>query len=378
MVSGLDLVEWQLRVAAGQPLPATQAELSLTGNALEARIYAERPGNNYLPATGRLIRHRPPAQSPSVRVDSGITQGDTISTFYDPMIAKLITYGPSRDVARQLMDRALEQYQVVGLPTNIEFLRKAVKHPAFAEGGVDTGFLERYAAEVVPKPVPSPKRVVALAALSQLLSASAPPSSSTDAHSPWSDTTGSRPIAGRSLSVKFTDSSGAERTATVGDSSVPGAQYAVTVDKDVFHIRAVPEASEDPSQPNFRFDFQDSFTSATFVHDGNKVSVLLSGGFPEASYTFEFPKLTFGSAGGKGGSATIITPMPGRVVKVSVAAGAHVEAGTTLMILEAMKMEHTIKAPFAGTVQEVRFTEGGFVQDGDVLVKFADAKAAAK
>lgn len=285
LVSGVDLVEWQLKAAAGHPLPKTQDDLQLRGHALEARIYAERPGNNFLPATGTLQRHSPPPSSDSVRVDSGITEGDTISTYYDPMIAKLITYGEDRTDALVKMDRALEQYHVVGLPTNIAFLRNAVRHPAFQKGGVDTSFLEEYAEDVLPEASPAPAHVSAIAALGQLLEAhhatAAKATTSSDKHSPWVSSVAARPTGRLHTTMRMTDHAGQEVQVVLQDPVRPGAQFSVTVGDETFDVSADTEVDEEGHLVH-TFDFGDVRVSAGVVPhtDGAGVTVLPHGVFP--------------------------------------------------------------------------------------------------
>ncbi len=169
MITGQDLVEWQLKVAAGEPLPCRQEELGVDGHAIEVRIYAEDPERDFLPATGILRHLATPPESPHVRIESGVRQGDEVGIHYDPMLAKLIVWDRDRAGALRRLRTALAGYEVVGLATNLELLAAIAAHPAFAAGALDTGFIERHRAELLPPPTPAPDRVLAIAALSELL-----------------------------------------------------------------------------------------------------------------------------------------------------------------------------------------------------------------
>lgn len=170
MITGQDLVEWQLKVASGHRLPLLQDQLSINGHSFEARIYAENPNSNFLPGTGTLSWLRPPQPSKHVRIETGVRQGDTVSVYYDPMIAKLVVWDQDRDSALRRLRSALEQYQIVGLHHNIEFLRQLSSHPAFVAGDVETGFIEKYRSDLLPPATAVPPEGVALATLYLLLS----------------------------------------------------------------------------------------------------------------------------------------------------------------------------------------------------------------
>src|SRR4029450_5863864 len=188
-ITGLDLVEWQLRVASGEPLPLTQEQLSIDGHALEARIYAEDADKGFLPSTGRLVHLAPPPESDHVRVDTGVEQGDEITPYYDPMIAKLIVWGPDPRQALARMRQALAQYRVVGVSNNVDFLTRLVAVPSFANADLDTGLIEREQTLLFPLVGEVPADVWLLAALAELLResrlAEKKAAQSADPHSPW-------------------------------------------------------------------------------------------------------------------------------------------------------------------------------------------------
>ena len=189
MVTGEDLVEWQLRVAAGEPLPKRQDELTLRGHAIEARIYAEDPDRGFLPSIGTLAHLRAPVEGPAVRVDTGVRAGDTITPYYDPMIAKLIVHGEDRSAALRRLVEALAEYEIVGVATNVAFLQRVVSHQAFASGAVDTGLIARHHAALFPAASPVPADVLLAAALAETQALVAERASaaraSGDPHSPW-------------------------------------------------------------------------------------------------------------------------------------------------------------------------------------------------
>src|SRR5438105_8576468 len=189
MITGVDLVEWQLRVASGEPLPKTQRELAINGHAIEARIYAEDPNRGFLPSIGHLVHWRMPQATPRVRVDTGVRAGDTISPYYDPMLAKLIVWGEDRERACEEMLTALGECEVVGVATNIAFLERLIRHEAFASGQLDTGLIDKHRAALFPLPSPTPKRALLVAALAEYAdiaqTAAARATMSGDPHSPW-------------------------------------------------------------------------------------------------------------------------------------------------------------------------------------------------
>jgi len=534
MFTGLDLVEWQLRVAAGQPLPlASQEDVArlVRGHAIEARVYAENPSNGFLPATGTLRHLRSPAATTlqaradvpaaivaaaaaaavgagagagvgvgvsanagtalaaatpvTVRVDTGVRQGDAVSIFYDPMISKLIVHAGDRAAALRAMHAALGAYQVVGLPNNLDFLQRVVSHPAFAAGGVDTSFLGKHLDDCLPRARAAPPTVVALAALAHALrarlggtraGAASLPGRRSTASDPWAEGDAARPglpsEAGFSLAfedatsataapaagAEAEDAAAADEAAaaararlratvrpigltTVGTAvtdALPafevavgtGASAAAFVATGRLELLPVPWAAAAaadgasaagrlvPGTQSFRLSAHlvpaaaaagaDSAVvagsvppsaSARVAHatvvfsqekGGLEVHLWPEGGVEGAagagaevthaalSYRLTLPQRAFGRAGGATGPAAVVTPMPGKVIKVLAAAGDRVEAGQVLVILESMKMEQGVKAPQAGIVGEVHVAAGDLVGDGKVLVTMAAAPKAEK
>ncbi|ATE61340.1 acetyl/propionyl/methylcrotonyl-CoA carboxylase subunit alpha [Thauera sinica] len=365
MITGLDLVEWQLRVASGERLPLAQEQLQIRGHALEARIYAEDPAKGFLPSTGRLVHLAPPAENLHVRVDTGVEEGDGISPHYDPMIAKLIVWDIDRDRALARMLQALADYRVVGVANNIEFLSRLTACPAFAAADLDTGLIERERDYLFPEDEAVPGDVWLVAALAELVRegrrAEEAARSHRDPLSPWHARDGWRlnATARRELVFRL-----GEAQQAVGVDYLPG-RYRLTVG-----ARSVQARGELNPRGLLRVELDGLRMDATVIVGAEKRYVFLQGrAWP---LTRVDPLLHTGEgAGAEGG---LLAPMPGKVIALVAAEGAAVEKGAPLLILEAMKMEHTITAPAAGTVKSFRFGVGDQVGDGAELVEF-EAKA---
>ncbi|OQM73577.1 acetyl/propionyl/methylcrotonyl-CoA carboxylase subunit alpha [Manganibacter manganicus] len=341
MVTGLDLVEWQLRVAAGERLPLTQEKISLNGHAFEARLYAEDAARGFLPATGTLYHLKFPQTGPELRVETGVRQGDAISPWYDPMIAKLVTHGADRASALSALRHALDNTEIAGSTVNTAFLAALAADPAFTAGDVDTGLIGRRQDDLTTVP-PLSDGIVAAAALAASGLDNRPVSGD-----PWSALAGyahfhSTP---RRLALKFGER---EISARVG---VENGSIHVDLETADGGLRRVWPASGRPALwPGHVTMFQGA-----------------------AAYTFAlFDPLA--KAGEAGGTGSLRAPMPGLVKLVRAAKGETVAKGQPLLILEAMKMEHTIVAPHDGVVAEI-VSEGGQVGDGTVLVKFVEENA---
>lgn len=348
MITGLDLVEWQLRVAAGETLPKQQAELAIHGHAIEARVYAEDPYKGFLPATGTLHTLRPPAESAYVRVDTGVVEGDTITPFYDPMIAKLIVWDENRETALARMERALSEYQVVGLTTNLPFLHRLVTHHAFATADLDTGLIARYQDTLLTPPPAISAEELALLAVAEVLA---------ENHDSRRASWRLNSVAQRSL--RFDDLEDTDRHWTVQISQQNG-QFCVIVDQQRFELSA---------------ERQGAHLIATLNGHRRQVDVFAQGAqrvlFSATRRVAVNRHNPFAvNAAGVHGDTHLKAPMPGRVVALLAEVGSRVEKGSPLMILEAMKMEHTISAPADGVVQEFYFAAGDQVGDGDDLVDF--------
>jgi 3-methylcrotonyl-CoA carboxylase alpha subunit len=355
MITGLDLVEWQLRVASGSALPKKQDELSLQGHAIEARVYAEDPARDFLPSIGKLRHLSTPVPAADVRIDTGVREGDEITPFYDPMIAKLIVHGETREVAIARMRDALAHYEVIGVATNIAFLARLMRVPSFVDGRLDTAFIERERAVLFPPPEAPPRAAFDLAVLA--LTSRRPPRSMP---SPWQDTEGWRLGASGQQHWKFRCG---DSVHALGVSfreggvrvDMQGKSHAVFghVDRDgriIAHIDDAPVTAKARTFDGLTYVFLDG------VH-----------------HTFEWidPYLPESEEADRHGG--LIAPMPGRIIAVLAKAGETVARGAPLIVMEAMKMEHTITAPGAGVIEKVMCVNGEQVKEGTELLRLAGA-----
>lgn len=368
MITGQDLVEWQLRVAAGEALPLPQDALTIRGHALEARIYAENPAQDFLPATGRLLHLVPPAESLNVRIDTGIEQGDEITPYYDPLIAKLIVWDVDRHAALARMRQALADYRIVGVTSNVDFLSRLVACPAFADADLDTGLIERSRPFLFPADSTPPKHVFFIAAVAGLLREQAAAQTvarhSGDPWSPWSLRDGWRLNlqAQRTLTYRCGDSRYDVLIAYHGDG------WRLSLNGETVLARGrLLDSGRFAGQYAVELDDRRLVASVVAVHEKNeqKRYVFLNG----ATYVIlRDDPLHLVEAGGAPGGLT--APMPGKIVALLASVGQRVEKGAPLLILEAMKMEHTITAPKNGQVRAFRFAAGDQVADGAELVDF--------
>ncbi|MCC0003610.1 MAG: acetyl/propionyl/methylcrotonyl-CoA carboxylase subunit alpha [Methylobacteriaceae bacterium] len=365
MITGLDLVEWQLRVAAGEPLPLAQEQLRITGHALEARIYAEDPNKNFLPSTGKLAHLAPPPESLNVRVDTGVEEGDSISPFYDPMIAKLIVWDDDRDRARARMLQALADYRVVGVNNNIDFLSRLVACPAFASADLDTGLIERERGFLFPGAETPPNEAFLVAALADLLRergfARTRAQRSADPTSPWHARDGWRlnGAAKRSQIYRFGETQTSVGVLARGDS------FALTLGARTHDVRGKID-----ERGALRVEIDGVRKDAAVIAAGPMRHVFLDG----RAWRLAAVDPLHVSAEGSGAHGGLLAPMPGKIIAILAEAGAKVDKGAPLLILEAMKMEHTITAPSDGVLKAHHFAVGDAVGDGAELVDFEAAK----
>jgi 3-methylcrotonyl-CoA carboxylase alpha subunit len=315
-ITGQDLVEWQLRVASGEPLPLTQDQLSIRGWAMEARLYAEDPAHEFLPSTGRLDHFVMPR---GVRIDSGVEEGDRISPYYDPMIAKVIARGGSRDEAAERLAEALREVEVWPVRTNAGFLALAAADPEFRAGEVDTSFIPSRLATLVPSAEPG-EGVWNLAATALLAS----DFGNGDEQEPWAALHGFRLNADEQVSVALAHKSEV-RVVEAGGAGLEGMATA----------------------------------------SGDHVLVFSAG----QAFAFSLPGVAGAGAGAGEGEGVMVSPMPGRVLAVEVRQGDKVAKGQKLLTLEAMKMEHSLVAPFDGVVAELAAAAGEQVTEGMMLVR---------
>ncbi|BAO28359.1 acetyl-CoA carboxylase biotin carboxylase subunit [Sulfuritalea hydrogenivorans] len=360
MITGLDLVEWQLKVGAGETLPLRQEQLAIRGHALEARIYAEDPDKGFLPSIGKLIHLAPPAETLHVRVDTGVEQDDEISPHYDPMIAKLIVWDETRERALARMLQALADYRVVGVSNNIGFLSRLVACPAFAQADLDTGLIERERGFLFPETVEPPAEAWLVAALAELIRdqqyALAEAEASGDPHSPWHERDGWRLNGNARREIKLR----AGETEKVVNAGYAGDSFTLEFEGQTTAATGRFAGSE------LRVDLGGRRINVTVVAANEKRHVFIDG----ICFVFAAIDPLFHAGSGGGAEGGLTAPMPGKIIALIAEVGGKVEKGAPLLILEAMKMEHTITAPAAGTIKAFRFNVGEQVSDGAELVEF--------
>ena len=366
MITGQELVEWQLRVAAGEPLPRTQDELRIQGHAIEARIYAEDPARDFLPSIGTLVHLRQPTETPDIRVDTGVRQGDAITQNYDPMIAKLIVRGDDRAEALQRLARALAAYEVVGVQTNLGLLRAIAAHPDFAAAALDTGFIARHAEALLPN-APSPAAIDtriwaagALAALADRRAAHATEAAaSADPWSPWNTADAWRMNGDgyQDLMLRRGDDVVTLRAHPADDGT-----YRLDLPGGSVHAAAT---EDDAAGMTLRVDGV-VHRLRVVRHDAALV-VIMDG----RNHVLHLIDPLAPPSRDDVGSDLVTAPIPARVARILVEAGATVRKGAPLVVLEAMKMELTLVAPADGTVATIRHAVDDMVEEGTELVTFA-------
>ncbi len=359
MITGQDLVEWQLNVAAGGTLPLTQDALAIRGHAIEVRLYAEDPERDFLPATGTLRHLRFPAASDYVRIDTGIRQGDSVTVHYDPMIAKLIAWDVDRAACLRRLRGALADTEVAGLTTNLDFLAAVAAHPAFIEGGVDTGFIAQHYDELVSAGSLPEATQGALAALEELLlrraRAATIAAASNEPGSPWASVDGWRVNGPGEETLRYSGSSG-EMAVHV---RYPGPPWTFAIGTESYLVEGHLD-----TDGVLHAALNGHRLRASIVEAAGQRIVIVNG----RSYALARIELTEDIDQGTAGAGQIKAPMPGRIVQLRVAVGDSVERGQALLILEAMKMEHTLTAAADGVVEAVHFAVGDMVDDGAELL----------
>jgi len=361
MVSGLDLVEWQLRVAAGEPLPLAADPPPQRGHAIEVRLYAEDPERGFLPGSGKLERLRLPAPSASVRIDAGVVEGDTVTIHYDPMIAKLVAHGADRAQALATLRQALAQCEITGPRSNVEFLERLLRHPVVVEGRIDTSYLDAHLDEVIPRETELPHPALWAAATASLLEEEAriprEALARADRWSPWARADAWRlghpgkrieclawrdqklELAAHGHGGNYRLDLGAAH-ARIEGARLEGESLVLREDGALRRWQAWVDAA------------------AVTVHDG------------ERRWRFARLRPFAYEAAAEGGSDHLNAPMPGRIVAVRIAVGAAVAEGQELLVMEAMKMEITLRAPRAATVAALPVEAGAFVEADTLLVRF--------
>lgn len=388
-ITGVDLVEWQLLVASGQPLPKSQDDLAINGHAIEARICAENPDNDFLPATGTLFTYQKPEHSTfdvaDVRIDDGVREGDVISPFYDSMIAKLIVHAPTREQALAKLDRALAQTRIVGLPNNVAFLRYILNTESFSQANLDTALIEREADELFDQHPLDLSTLVVTAIAQQLASEGM----AQDAD-PFSKPTGFRAYNDytRLFSLVYDEQSYSARishwhnaTATGGKKGTDNlSSFTLVIEKEIASDEEKTNANvAAPTEAVYEGEVSyasDDAHNHTLWLDGARINAQ-SWVNNETVYVFtdrgrdEITLVDVMAHVGEESAAvgSLKSPMPGQVVAFKVAVGDSVKKGEPLAVIEAMKIEHTITAPTDGVVGELLFAAGDSVADGDELLR---------
>ena len=364
MISDQDLVEWQLRVAAGERLPKLQDQLVLNGHAFEARIYAEDANNDFLPATGKLSLLKTPVESKHVRIDTGVRQGDEVSVYYDPMIAKLIVWDENRDKALKRLIKALSEYRINGVTTNIDFLYNLATSKPFITEDIDTGFIEKNHALIFHDTEQELINELPIAALYLVLSieenAQKLAQQSNDPHSPWHQASAWRLNEAHMHSLVLSHSNNEYEISVEQRRQGTDAFYLININGQQFDCQGTLNGD------TIIVNVNGHRSQATVSQNENSISLYRSNGV--FNFTHVLPDCGQQDVDESHGGLT--APMNGTMVSVLVKAGEYVEKNQALVIMEAMKMEHTIKAPSNGCVDEIFFSSGEMVDGGAALLAF--------
>jgi 3-methylcrotonyl-CoA carboxylase alpha subunit len=360
LVTGIDLVEWQLRVAFGEKLPLAQDEIMLNGHAIEARVYAENPHKNFMPSVGRIRTWHTPEQSNGLRVDAGYREGDAVSPHYDAMLAKVIAWAPTRDAAIERLNRGLEDTDVRGIVTNISFLSALVTHPDVRANAIDTGFIERELKSLTPAPAAADD-LEHCAAVAAILGEEAK-ASRAEAHSPWR-TAGWMPVGRRQRVFTFRQRQGAEQAVNL--------QYGNGPAKLSIGEREFAFASSFGDDGGFDLTLDGMKSHIVAVIEGHELYLRTRNGRFDLHWVDPFG----GDDEEKVGEDKIVAPLPGTVVALLAEVGATLEKGAPILTLEVMKMEQTLRAPFAGVLKVIKCKVGDIVQEGVELAEIEPAAA---
>jgi len=359
LIIGQDLVEWQLRIASGEPLPLQQDEIRINGHALEARVYAEDPDNDFLPATGTLRYLRTPEESQHVRVDTGVVEGDEVSVFYDPMIAKLIVWDDNRDRAIARMEQALEEYRISGLKTNLRFLRNLAGSAPFKALDLDTGFIDKHEKLLFPQSNLDTQYCLVMAACFFSEKTKQQATNPDDPYSPFGYQNSWRINSEYARPLKLIHNE-ADYDLSILEQN---GQYQVQVADASYQVSA--QLNDD----KLSVIINGHRLSVNVYNDGDELTLFHEG----EQFVCEQHRETFGGDD-HAGDNSLTAPMNGAVVAVLVEKGQAVKEGETVVIMEAMKMEHSLKAPHDGTVAEIYFAEGDLVDDGAELISLDAAE----
>ncbi|MFT6735329.1 MAG: 3-methylcrotonyl-CoA carboxylase alpha subunit [Polaribacter sp.] len=362
-ITGLDLVEWQITVANNQPLQLTQEQLSFNGHAFEARIYAEDPNNDFLPVTGKIDYLGLPKLNHNVRVDSGVVSGDSVSVFYDPMVAKLIVWDKDRNSALARLRGALSEFHVAGLTTNIEFLHQLASHESFINADLDTHFLDKYGEELCNLTNDADSSIIAAAALSVMLEQSNH-STIENLTSPWFDTTGWRLNEDNHHIIEMVHN---EQCITVTAHFREQSFIFEIFGKEYLVSGSLTSENQSYEQHNLRLDIDGLKSRVVISKKENEIVIFKNA----MSWSFQI-KDNKQSLVEQEECTNLSAPMPGTVIEILVEVGQEIEKDQPIVIMEAMKMEHTIKAHRPLVITDVLYSPGDLVEDGAELVAFEE------
>ncbi|KAL7645496.1 UNVERIFIED_CONTAM: hypothetical protein RMT77_003882 [Armadillidium vulgare] len=365
MITGTDLVEWQIRVASGERLPITQEDLSVNGHSFEGRIYAENPENNFLPGAGVLRRMAVPTLQPHIRIETGVREADEVSVHYDPMIAKLVVWGKDRQTALTRLVAALNEFNVVGLSTNVEFLKALSRHPKFEEGDVHTDFIPQHYEDLFPpKETPSSDYCKAALAiiLREELEGAKSVAESLDPSSPFRPGVIQRFNHNLLRTINLQNN---KKVTPVRVLYLDNGLYKMNVEGREFNVSGTLCRLDDIDYLSVSVD--GNLHSIRVIEDGSEIHLFSKGGYQK----FNQPQPKFKDHLGKGlsGKEGGVAPMPGIVEKICVKEGQEVAAGDPLVVIIAMKMEYVIKASTPGTVEKILYQQGESVQKDVTLIK---------
>ena len=379
MITGQDLVSWQLMVASGEALPLQQSAIKQNGHAIEARIYAENPEQNFLPSIGHLDYLSPPASSKFVRIDTGVTQGDEISAYYDPMIAKLICHGKDREQALLRLAGALHNFDIIGPKANVRFLSRLCQHPKVVEGGYDTRFIEHHLDSLLDHSQSVSSTALIAASLYSIRQKSkntaTRESANDDPHSPWASTDNWRIGETASFELDFqpdTPQSPAEHVSVYGallpawaEDNADTSTLSIDISGQTYAVNLLPSKGAE-----LTLSINGRRHKLVVVESKRRLTVLTDG----KTSTFTLIEADSPKQANEQNKGSILSPMPGKVIACPVKPGQTVQRGETMMVVEAMKMEHAITAPQDGVIEAIHFTEGDQVADGDRLLSLQENK----
>jgi 3-methylcrotonyl-CoA carboxylase alpha subunit len=359
LITGIDLVEWQLRVAFGEKLPLTQDQIAIKGHAIEARVYAENPHGNFMPSVGRITTWHIPEASDGLRIDAGYRAGDTVSPYYDAMLAKVIAWAPTRDAAIDRLNRGLEEADIRGVVTNIAFLSALVTHPDVRANAIDTGFIERELKNLTPPPA-APGDLELCAGVAAILSRELE-AARAEAHSPW-QSSGWMPVGRRQRLFTFRAAQGAEYKVSL---TYGGGPAKLSIGEREFAF------TSSPADDGFDLTLDGIKSRIVAVIEGHELYLRTRNGRFDLHWVDPFG----GDDEEQVGEDKIVAPLPGTVVALLAEVGATLERGAPILTLEVMKMEQTLRAPFAGVLKAIKCKVGDIVQEGVELAEMEPVAA---